>query len=210
VQTPTLVTFWTSSCVNCRQELTDLVKHRSEYDQANLSVVAVCLDGLDKSSPANHEPAAAANTFLREIEFPFPSADTTPETVERIRRFQNVLFSKYPPFVVPLSFLVDAEGQVVSIYRGSFPWETFLQDRALVDLEDEALRMLATPLAGTWFTKPATRSQFAEFVGARLIAQEPHAALRYFEAAIKSETDPGRQRVLREQAQQLRELSPAP
>ena len=203
---PTLITFWTSSCPNCRQELTDIAKHRSKFEQANLSVVAVCLDGLDEPDNADREPTNDSKKFLKDIEFPFQTARTTLEAVELIRHFQDVLFSKYPGFVVPLSFIVDSDGQVVSIYRGSFSHETYLQDRALVDLDDVSLRTLATPLVGTWITKPATRSQFAEFVGTRLIAKEPTAALRYYEAAIESEEDMDRQRALQEHAKQLRRI----
>ncbi len=208
-QAPTLVTFWTSSCPNCRQELADIAEHRAEFESANLSVMAVCLDGLDKPNNVTIEAndandAKDAKKFLQEIEFPFPRAWATRETIERIRHFQNALFSTYPSFVVPLSFIVDSEGQVVSIYRGSFSHETYVQDRALVDLDDVTLRTLATPLVGTWITEPATRSQFAEFVGARLLADEPNAALRYYEAATKTEKDANRQRGLQEQTEQLR------
>ena len=203
-ETPALITFWTSSCPNCRQELADIAKHRSQFEQASLGVLAICLDGLDKPEDVSKGLTTEASTFLQDIQFPFQVAQTTPETIERIRHFQHALFSKYPGFVVPMSFLVDSQGQVVSIYRGSFSHETYLQDRGLVDLDDVALRTLATPLVGTWITKPATRSQFAEFVGARLIADQPQAALRYYEAAIETEQDAGRKKALSEQAEQLR------
>ena len=201
---PRLITFWTSSCANCRQELADIAKHQSKFEQANLSVTAVCLDGLGEAPDANGVSAGAADEFLQRVGFPFQAVRTTRETVEGIRHFQNILFSKFPGFVVPLSFLVDADGQVVSIYRGTFSHETYLQDRALVDLDDVMLRTLATPLAGTWITKPATASQFAEFVGSRLIARQPTTALGYFEAAIKAETDDQRKQVLRDKVEQLK------
>ena len=201
---PTLLTFWTSSCSNCRRELADIAKHHSEFEQARLNVVAICLDGLEDHGDAIFEETKDAEMFLRDIEFPFRAMRTTPETVDLIRHFQNVLFNKYPDFVVPLSLLLDSKGRLVSIYRGAFSHETLLQDRNLVDLDDETRRSMATPLVGTWITKPATPSQLVDFVGSRLIAKAPNAALRYFEALIKTETGPERQRALREQIKNLR------
>lgn len=204
---PALVTFWTSSCPNCRKELTDLARHRSEFEQADLNVVAVCLDGLENQNNATVEELNDAKAFLKDIDFPHRVAWTTRETIERLRHFQNALFSKYPSFVVPLSFLVDRDGQVVCIYRGAYSHDTLLQDRSIVDMADETLRTLATPLVGTWITKPATRSQFAEFVGGRMIDKEPRAAIRYYEAALAAEQDASRQRALQGQIKVLRQVT---
>ncbi len=205
VKSPTLVTFWTSSCPNCRDELSDFAKSQSKFEQAKLRVVAVCLDGLDQTDDVKGRLTSEASEFLQSIEFPFQSARTDQETVELLNQFQRTLFGQYPGFVVPLSFMVDSQGQVLSIYRGSYSHETFLLDRRLANSDDVTLRTLATPLRGTWITKPATRSQFAEFVGLRF-STHPNAALRYLEMAIRAESNPVRQRALRERARQLEEL----
>ena len=211
VKSPTLITFWTSSCPNCRHELSDFAKNQSKFEKANLRVVAVCLDGLEQTDGVEGQLTSDASEFLQSIEFPFQSAGTDAETVELLNQFQKTLFGQYPGFVVPLSFLVDSQGQVVSIYRGSYSHELFLRDRRLTELDDVKLRTLATPLRGTWITKPATKSQFAEFVGLRM-STFPKAALRYLEIAIKeAESDPVRQRALRERARQLETITmPAP
>jgi peroxiredoxin len=205
-ETPTLVTFWTSSCSNCRNELTDIARHSADFEEANLDVIAICLDGLETPSSEEVNDNDIAKSFLREIEFPFQVAFATHQSAELTRQFQNVLFSRYPDFVVPLSFLVDRDGQVVSVYRGAFSHETLIQDRGLVDLDDESLRALSTPMVGTWITKPATRSQFAEFVGGRFLSKEPAAALRYYEAAVQAEKDTVRKNALQEQVNSLRQF----
>jgi tetratricopeptide (TPR) repeat protein len=119
--------------------------------------------------------------------------------MNRVRHFQNALFSKYPEFVVPLSLLTDSQGRIVSIYRGTFSHDVILRDRKLLDETDESLRSLALPLRGTWITKPATPSQTAEYVGARLINHAPEEGLRYYELAMTAEPDQQRQAQLREQ-----------
>ncbi|MCA9151090.1 MAG: ASPIC/UnbV domain-containing protein [Planctomycetales bacterium] len=171
-QSPTtLVTFWTSSCTNCCQELTEFSKQRERLDAASLDVVAICLDSIDPTDgtelPADDESLAASREFLRSIQFPFRSGEAFADTATSVRLFQNALFGKYPEFVVPLSLLVDADGYVVAIYRGAFPLESLLQDRELTQMDDATLRSLAPPVTGTWITKPATQEQFSAFIQAR-------------------------------------------
>jgi hypothetical protein len=196
---PTLITFWTGSCPNCRRELSDFTIHQEQVRVAGLNILAVCLDGLGQSPSSDAHSSAGARTFLKNIRFPFPSAQPTRDSMDRVRHFQNALFSKYPEFVVPLSFLTDSSGQIVSIYRGTFSHEVFLQDRELVDLADESLRTLASPLTGSWITKPATPSQIAEYVAARLFAHAPDEGLRYYELSMTAEQDNQRQSRLRQQ-----------
>ena len=170
---PTLITFWTSSCPHCRQELSDFADHQAEFRNAKLNILAVCLDGLGQSRASSGEKTAGAREFLEESRFPFPCAQATADSIDRVRHFQNALFSKYPEFVVPLSFLVDYHGQIISIYRGTFSHEVILRDRELLDLSDESLRTLASPLTGSWSTKPPTPSQMADYVGKPTISHAP-------------------------------------
>jgi tetratricopeptide (TPR) repeat protein len=200
---PTLLVSWSSTCPNCRQELADLAQRAEDFRAAGLDVLAICLDGISESTTeaatVERTVAAEAQELLGKIGFPFPSATTTARSLDRLRLFQNTLFDQYPDFVVPFSLLVDRQGQVLSIYRGSYSAETLLSDRQLVDLSAAALRERATPLAGSWFTKPATRSQFAEYVGQRLFANDPEDGLRYLELAMVAADDAGRRDQLQQQ-----------
>jgi len=195
---PTLITFWSSSCPNCREELSAFTKKQDQLREAQLDVLAICLDGLGESH-APSTPNLAGKKFLDEIDFPFLSASTTPESIDLVRHFQNSLFNKQPPFVVPLSFLVDSTGRIVSIYRGSFSVDVFVSDLELLGLSDETRRSLVTPVRGSWFTKPATPSQVNEYVGKRLIGRAPEEGLRYYELAMNAEKGTERQTQLRQQ-----------
>ncbi len=189
---PCLIVFWISSCPNCVAELTDLTKHQADLDAADVDVLAVCLDGLDASAGASESQMTAANEILKKISFPFDSTGTTVETIDLVRHFQNALFNKYPEFVVPLSFLTDSNGQVVSIYRGAISHDVVVQDQQLMHQSEEARRNLATPLTGSWITKPATPSQMAEFVARRIYARAPDEGLRYYESAMNLALDKNR------------------
>jgi peroxiredoxin len=201
-ETATLLVFWSSSCPNCCRELSDIAEHRAEFKNKGLNVVAICLDGLDQHDGTTVDDRDAKR-FLQSIDFPFLAVHATPKAIERVRLFQNALFAKYPDFVVPLSFLVDSHGQVVCIYRGAYPHQTLLDDRDLVDLDDTTLRTLAPPVVGTWITKPATRTQIANYIAGRTVATDPVLALRYYMWAIEVEQDGNRRRTLQEQIDQL-------
>lgn len=206
-KTPALILFWTSSCPNCRRELTDLAQHSKQFQKAGLDVVAICLDGLDRTEEVVPSDADDAKQYLESIGFPFAAVHATRTTIERVQLFQNALFGKYPSFVVPLSLLVDAQGQVVCIYRGAFSHQALLDDCALVEQDDETLRTLAPPLVGTWITKPATRTQIADFIAGRTVASDPVMALRYYEWAIETEQDTDRQKLLQQRIDQLKSLA---
>jgi hypothetical protein len=200
---PTLMVLWSGSCPHCRQELTEYSQHASDFEQAGLRVLAVCLDSVAEPDSNSDSPPAPLDEgvagFLAKIQFPYAVAQTTPGSLDRLRTFQNALFDRYPEFVVPLSLMLDADGNVVCIYRGSFPADTMLRDRALTELSDTELREIAVPLPGSWITKPATRSQFAEYVGKRMYEQSPEEGLRYFEIAMNREESADRREYLRQQ-----------
>lgn len=196
---PTLYVFWTTSCPNCRKELDAISQHSEDFNDAELDVVSVCVDNL-QDTPTDSEWDA----YLDEIRFPLSRATTTSESMNLLRHFQNALFGKHPRMVVPTSLLVDAENQLVSVYRGSFSPDTFLHDRELISWDDDSLRKAAAPLPGTWITRPATRSQFAKFVGARLAERFPSVALAYYEAAAGSAMDDQERSELAKQVNRLR------
>ncbi|MEZ6120978.1 MAG: hypothetical protein R3C28_31030 [Pirellulaceae bacterium] len=117
-------------------------------------------------------------------------------SAERITSLQNAIFDKYPEFVVPLSFLLDAEGNMLAIYRGAVEIPTLLQDLSLAQEDNDHRRQRMVPLPGTWFTKAATDSEFIEFAAARVFAFDQDQGLRYFADAIAAAESTERQQRL--------------
>jgi tetratricopeptide (TPR) repeat protein len=124
---------------------------------------------------------------------------TTETTLTRINNFQKALFDKYPPFVVPISFLLDGNSNVVAIYRGAVGLNRILDDIPVTTYANDKLRSLAAPFEGTWFTKPATDSEFIEFAAKRLYPKDQNEGLRYFVAAMDAEMNTSRKSQLRAQ-----------
>ncbi len=183
---PTLLTLWTSTCPHCRAELTEFAAHKDALHQAGLNVIAICLDGDQAGIPADSPSDQQASAWLRDIAFHWPAYRTTNESLNRIRLFEQVLFDKYPPVVVPFSFLLDPSGRVLAIYRGRVSVEQLEKDVELTRLDEVRLRDLATPLPGSWFTRPATLAQFAEYIGQRMYPLDPDEGLRYYRLALQT------------------------
>ena len=184
-ETPILVTYWSSTCANCCRELTEIARNASELKQADLEVLAISLDGVThEKGVGDVKESKNAALFLNEISFPFSSAVIDSNGIRLVKDFQDAIFDTQPDFVVPLSFLVDAGGDVVVIYRGAFPPDTFLRDLDLLRLDEVGLRSAAPPMQGTWITHPATRAQFRLFMAGRLRATQPEAAAFYEKSAV--------------------------
>ncbi len=109
---------------------------------------------------------------------------------------QQSLFDKYPRIVVPLSFLLDRGGNVGVMYRGAVGLDVVFDDMAILSHSNEKLRDLASPFTGRWFTKPASQSEFIEYVAKRLYPRDQRLGLYYFEMARNAEQDAKRKAYL--------------
>ena len=194
---PTLVVFWTRSCASCRSELANLAAHQQAFDRQGLAVLTICLDGLGTSDSVAAR-AADDSVSLPSIRIPFAGATTTAASMQKLQHFQNGLFDSYPKLVVPFSLLVDSDKKVIALYRGAFSAEVLLDDFELFSMSDQQLRDAAVPFAGSWFTKPATQVDLAEYMGRRMISRDVDEGLRYYQIALESSQDEAKQKQLRQ------------
>ena len=187
---PMLLTLWSQTCPNCRAELREFASARATIEARNVGILAVCVDGIDVSPEAAAAAQRKASDWLREIQFPFVSTAAPVDFVQRVQYFQQALFDMHPSFVVPMSFLLDEQARVVAIYRGVVSTEVLVADAELTRARNEQLRDLASPFAGSWFTKAATDSETSEIVGRQLFRTSPPDAVQLFQHAMDSATEP--------------------
>ena len=184
---PTLVTFWTNTCPNCRSEISEFVQATEQIATRGLAIVGINLDNLQPTDDVDNTLASLADNLQQQ---------TTQKSISTISNLQQSLFDKYPPFVVPLSFLLDSKGNIGVIYRGAVGLDTVFDDMAILTRSNTELRNLASPFSGTWFTKPASTSEFIEYVAKRLYPRDQELGLRYFEMALDAESaGPRKQRL---------------
>ena len=67
---------------------------------------------------------------------------------------QRGIVQKQRPLALPISFLVDAHGQVAVVYKGPVAVEVLLADAKMLPLSWNQQRELAVPFPGRWYTDP--------------------------------------------------------
>ena len=143
---PRLVALWASWCAPCVKELRGLALERERWAKQGLELVALSAD--DEATKEQ------ATKLLAEIAFPGGSAFATPSTVDALDVLQRSLLELKRRIALPTSFLVDAQGRVVVIYRGPVEAETLQRDLALCDATPEERLAAASAFAGRWHAAP--------------------------------------------------------
>ena len=121
---PTLVCFWATWCQPCLVELRELAARREFLDSLSIDVVALCVDGLDDKG---FDPANAADT-LKHLGFAYPQGLASGNSVGVLQRIHDDHVRRNRPLPVPVSFLVDASGRLITIYKGAVDTEQLASD----------------------------------------------------------------------------------
>lgn len=176
-----LINLWASWCGPCRTELGEWVAREKALRKVGLEILPLSVDGLAMS---RQSAPADANRFLESISFPFESGVATVELLDKIEVLQRFLFDLHIPFAVPTSFLLDADGNLVAIYRGSVDVETLSRDGASFAGVREEHFQRSVPFPGRWaaMTTFQWRSLAEPFR-----KQFPDEELRYLRFAIEKQ-----------------------
>jgi thiol-disulfide isomerase/thioredoxin len=178
-----LLVLWSSSCPHCRAELSGLAEGAAALRGAGLDVLALSTDGFDE----NGQVADTSRVYneIDAVDFPFGWGFVDQSSLDRIQHVQTALFDRAVPPSVPLTFLLDGEGNALALYRGPQKVEHMIEDaRTLAMLDREERLHLALPLAGRWFTKPLGPGQIAEFMAREFHPRHPEQALNYLQQAV--------------------------
>lgn len=150
-QRPLLVTLWASWCPTCVGELTTLQEHVGDLDKAGLGILALSLDGLDRSRETGITQARA---LLDKLKVTFPTGMATRELLDKFEFTEGIVLNRQSSLAVPTSFLLDADGSLAAIYRGPVEPSELREYLTKLDLPLEQRRNLAVPLAGRWGRAP--------------------------------------------------------
>lgn len=123
---PTLINIWATWCLPCGIELKEMVDRQDDIKAAGLDVIALAIDGMP-GDPSTPEKAAA---YMAKLKFPFDTGRANEQVLAIMRDMQNRQMSmqRQPP--LPLSYLIDAKGRLIAIYKGPVELDTVLDDLA--------------------------------------------------------------------------------
>ena len=120
-----LINCWSTTCMPCLKELKEFTDHAQELRDANINVLALCLDAETGGTALNN----GAFDILKNMGFPFSYGEAKNNLGGALSTIHNVMTATGGLLPVPTSFLVDGSGRLVAIYKGPVTVETLIADK---------------------------------------------------------------------------------
>lgn len=121
---PMLVTFWSSDCPHCREELSLLSERYGDLQSAGIEVVALSIDELNDPD----QGASKALKLVRENKYPFVVGKATAQMAAAFQILHNLQIAIHRQLPLPSSFLIDEYGRLAVIYKGPASIDQVMSD----------------------------------------------------------------------------------
>ena len=146
---PLVVTLWASWCGPCIEELNLLTQRADELKQAGAFVLALNVEALEDPE-SGQAMRQQASEILTNMQFPFAGGMATDAVVKEFDRLRKGALYREDPLPIPVSFLIDARGNLRVIYSGSLDVDQLLEDLQYLDVDEEQQKNRSVPFAGRW------------------------------------------------------------
>ncbi len=180
---PTVINLWATWCAPCLQELAEWGAQREALTAAGLDVVALNTDGLGDSDAVTPDVIVAA---LRKAGFPFDDARISAAGLQALDHLNRAVLDRWKPLPLPVTFLLDAHGELTVLYKGPVAAAQLVADAKLSAASATDRRAAAVPFAGRWVDEQASRFDPKRVASLMLDHDESEAAIRYLDVCVAS------------------------
>ncbi|MCH2182090.1 MAG: tetratricopeptide repeat protein [Mariniblastus sp.] len=111
---PMLVTFWSSDCPHCQEELKELSERHADLQSSGIEVIALSIDELNDSDSGGDK----ALKMVRDNQYPFLVGKATAQMAAAFQILHNLQIAIHRQLPLPSSFLIDEYGRLAVIYKG--------------------------------------------------------------------------------------------
>lgn len=159
---PLVVNLWGTSCSPCLKEIGEWWKQRAELEAAGLAVLLLSTDGVGSEGGGG---AQGARKMLARLGVQFDGAMASEAGLDTLQVLMGQLFARDVQLALPTTLLLDANGDLAVIYRGTVHAETLIQDAENLGADARTRRDLSVPFSGQWI-QPLRARQFSTLVRA--------------------------------------------
>jgi tetratricopeptide (TPR) repeat protein len=135
-----LLHFCSTSSPATEKDLNDFERSHKEWTRKGLQLLTVSVDGAQNSHSSNAQFPNGAHSFS--------ILKATQDVVATYNLLYRQLFDRHRDMRVPLSFLIDAQGNIVKIYQNSVSTRQFEMDFNSIPQNNSQRLAKALPFAG--------------------------------------------------------------
>ena len=120
---PMLINLWASWCTPCMAELQELKQRHQEFGDVGLDVIALSVDRLSMGQNGAGEPSLsnADEQIISDMDPLFTTGRATKQVVDTIQFLHDLVIHSRQTLPIPTTILLDDDGRLVAIYKGSLP-----------------------------------------------------------------------------------------
>ena len=163
----TLVNLWAPWCEPCIAELSALAQNENLLRRHGFDVVALVVPDSQMTGVSSGGDAAAplARDVLSKLGYPFRAGLADDTLLDKLQLWHDTVFELRSPLPLPTSFLIDRQGRVMVIFKGTVTVEQLVDVRKRLARAKttEQWRACATPFPGRW-QMPARQRHLFDFV----------------------------------------------
>jgi tetratricopeptide (TPR) repeat protein/peroxiredoxin len=137
---PVLVHFWSAKTLNAGQNLKQFQSAYGGWQQKGLHLLVISVD------ERQNEDTAKAVSSAQDYSFPMLAASA--DVIATYNLLFGQLFDRHRNMSVPISFLIDAAGNIVKVYQGPISAEKVEMDFKAIPATDSQRLARALPFAG--------------------------------------------------------------